>query len=35
MLSELHSLNLKLCSEPYNKIDLLNQIVVPQVSSGW
>jgi hypothetical protein len=35
VLSELHSLNLKLGSEQYNKIDLLHLIVVPQLSSGW
>ncbi len=35
MLSALHSLNLKLCSKQYNKIVLLNLIVVPQLSSDW
>jgi hypothetical protein len=35
MLSELHSLNLKLCSKQYNNIDLLHLIVAPQLSSGW
>ncbi len=35
MLSELHSLNLKLCSKQYNKIFVLHLIVVPQLSSGW
>jgi hypothetical protein len=34
MLSELHSLNLKLCSKQYQKI-VLHLIVVPQQSSGW
>jgi len=28
-------LNLKLCSKQYNKIDLLQTIVVPQLSGGW
>jgi hypothetical protein len=32
--SELHSLNLKLWSKQYNKIDLLHLIVVPQLSGG-
>jgi hypothetical protein len=35
MLSELHSLNLKLCSEQYNKVILLHLIVAPQLSGGW
>jgi hypothetical protein len=35
MLSELHSLNLKLCSKHYNKDFVLHLIVVPQLSSGW
>jgi hypothetical protein len=35
MLSELHSLNIKLCSEHYNKIFVLHLIVAPQLSSGW
>ncbi len=35
MLSELHSLNLKLCSKQYNKKFVLHLIVVPQLSSGW
>ncbi len=35
MLSELHSLNLKLCSKQYNKKCVLHLIVVPQLSSGW
>jgi hypothetical protein len=35
MLSELHSLNLKLCSKQYTKIDLLHMIVEPQLNSGW
>ncbi len=34
MLSELHSLNLKLCIKEYNKIDLVYLIVAPQLSSG-
>jgi hypothetical protein len=34
MLSELHNLNLKLCSKQYNKIDLLHLIVAPQLSGG-
>jgi len=34
MLSELHSLNLKLCSKQYNKIVLLHLIGVPQLSGG-
>jgi hypothetical protein len=33
MLSELHSLNLKLCSKQYNK--KLHMIVAPQLSSCW
>jgi hypothetical protein len=35
MLSELHSLNLKLYRKQYNKFFLLHLIVVPQLSSGW
>jgi hAT family C-terminal dimerisation region len=35
MLSELHSLNLKLCSKQYNKIFVLHLIVAPQLCSGW
>jgi hypothetical protein len=35
MLSELHSLNLKLCSKQYNKKNVLHLLVVPQLSSGW
>jgi hypothetical protein len=35
MLSELHSLNLKLCSKQYNTKVALHLIVVPQLSSGW
>jgi hypothetical protein len=35
MLSELHSLNLKLCSKQYNKKFVLHLIVVPQLCSGW
>ncbi len=35
MLSELQSLNLKLCSKQYNKIFLLRLIVVGRLSSGW
>jgi len=35
MNSELHSLNLKLCSKQYNKIFVLHLIVAPQLSSGW
>ncbi len=34
MLSELHNLNLKLCSKQYNKKFVLHLIVVPQLSSG-
>jgi hypothetical protein len=35
MLSELHSLNLKLCSKQYNKKFVLHLIVGPQLCSGW
>jgi hypothetical protein len=35
MLSELHSLNLKLCSKQYNKKFILHLILAPQLSSGW
>ncbi len=35
MLSELRSLNLKLCSEQQNKNFVLHLIVTPQQSSGW
>jgi hypothetical protein len=35
VLSELHSLNLNLCSKQYNKKIVLLLIVVPQLSSGW
>jgi hypothetical protein len=35
MLSELHKLNLKLCSKWYNKINLLHLILAPQLSSDW
>jgi hypothetical protein len=35
MLSELHSLNLKLCSKQYNKAFVLHLIVAPQLRSGW
>jgi len=35
MLSELHSLNLKLCSKQYNKKFVLHLIVAPQLRSGW
>jgi hypothetical protein len=35
MLSELHSLNLKLHSKQYNRNFVLHLIVVPQLSSGW
>ncbi len=35
MLSELHSLNLKLCSKQYNKNFVLHLIVAPQLSGGW
>jgi hypothetical protein len=35
MLSELHSLNLKLCSKQYNKKFVLHLIVAPHISSGW
>ncbi len=34
MLSELYSLNLKLCSKQYNKIVLLHLIVAPQLGGG-
>ncbi len=34
MLSELHNLNLKLCSKQYNKIDLLHLIAPPQLSGN-
>jgi hypothetical protein len=33
--TELHNLNLKLCIKQYNKIDLLHQIVAPQLSGCW
>jgi hypothetical protein len=35
MLSELHNLNLKLCSKQYSKSFVLHLIGVPQLSSGW
>jgi len=35
MLSELHSLNLKLCSKQYNKKFVLHLIVAPQLGGGW
>jgi hypothetical protein len=35
MLSELHNLNLKLCSKQSNKILFLHLIVAAQLSSGW
>jgi hypothetical protein len=35
MLSELHNLNSKLCSEQYNKKFVLHLIVAPKLSSGW
>jgi hypothetical protein len=35
MLSELHILNLKLCSKQYNKKFVLHLIVVPQLGGGW
>jgi hypothetical protein len=35
MLSELHSLNLKLYGKQYNKKFVLHLIVGPQLSSGW
>jgi hypothetical protein len=35
LLSELHNLNLKLCSKQYNKINTWHLIVVPQLSGGW
>ena len=35
MLSDLHSLNLKLCSKQYNKNFVLDLIVLPQLSSDW
>jgi hypothetical protein len=34
MLSELHNLNLKLCSKQYNKTFVLHLIVAPQLSSA-
>jgi hypothetical protein len=34
MFSELHCLNLKLCSKQYNKKFVLHLLVVPQPSSG-
>ncbi len=34
MLSELHSLNFKLCSKQYNKKFVLHLMVVPQLSTG-
>ena len=34
MLSELHSLNLKLCSKQYNKKFVLHLIVAPQLGGG-
>ncbi len=34
MLSELHNLNLKLCSKLHNKKFVLHLIVAPQLSSG-
>ncbi len=33
-LFQFHNFNLKLCSKQYNKIDLLPQIVVPQLSGA-
>jgi hypothetical protein len=35
MLSELNSLNLKLCSKQYTKKFVLYLIVVPEPSNGW
>jgi hypothetical protein len=35
MFSELHSLNLKLCSKQDNRYFVLHLIVAPQLSSGW
>jgi hypothetical protein len=35
MLSELHSLNLKLSSKQYDEIVLLHLIVVTKLSNGW
>jgi hypothetical protein len=35
MLSELHSLNVKLCSKQYNTKFVLHLIVVTQLNSGW
>ncbi len=35
MLDVLHILNLTLCSKQYNKIDLLDPILAPQLKSGW
>jgi len=35
MLSELHSLNVKLCSKQYNTKFVLHLIVAPQLCSGW
>jgi hypothetical protein len=34
-IPELHNYTLKFCSKQYNKIDLLQLIVVPQLSGGW
>ncbi len=35
MLSELQSLNLKLCSKQINKIAILHLIVAPRLSGDW
>ncbi len=35
MLSELHSLNLKLFCKQYTKKIVLHLIVAPQLTSGW
>jgi len=35
MLSELHNLNIKLCSKQFNKKIVLHLIVASQLSSGW
>jgi hypothetical protein len=35
MLSELHSLHLKLCTKQYNQKNVLHLFVAPQLSSSW
>jgi hypothetical protein len=35
ILSELHNLNLKFLSKQFDKIDILHQIVAPQLSGGF